>query len=111
MKALKTLIVPMHTYENSKVNFDLNKRKETIFEHIANKKHHLHVKDINQIPKILLSKDCFKKDKSNSKNRIYIGRREKQKERAKYIKIVTKINKNKSESIVTVYLIKNCLKN
>ena len=44
--ALKKLQVPLKTANGNEVYFDVDKRNETIFEHIANKSHHLTVKDI-----------------------------------------------------------------
>ena len=105
--ALKKLQVPLKTAKGSEVYFDMNKRYETIFEHIANKNHHLTVKDIDAIPNILLDKYTLKDDRSGKKFRTYIGRRGKQKERIKYLKIVTEIKNENRESVVTVYLTKN----
>ncbi len=107
VSALKQLQVPLKTFSGTEVYFDKNKRHETIFEHIANKNHHLTIKDINEIPTILLNENSLKSDRSGNKFRTYIGRRGKQKERIKYLKIVTEVGKGKKESIVTIYLIKN----
>ena len=54
IEALKSLPHPLKTFDGHEVLFDENKRHETIFEHIANKNHHLHVADIHQISSILL---------------------------------------------------------
>ena len=105
--ALKALPVPLITYNGSEVRFDVDKREETIFEHIANKDHHIHVKDIAVIPSILLSKGSLKNDRNGRKFRAYIGKRGKNKERLKYLKIVTELKKNKKESVVTIYPVKN----
>ena len=105
--ALKALPVPLKTYNGGEVRFDVDKREETIFEHIANKDHHIHVKDIVVIPSILLSKESLKNDRNGRKFRTYIGKRGKNKERLKYLKIVTELKKNKKESVVTIYPVKN----
>ena len=107
IEELKKLPKPLKTFDNHEVLFDKDKRKETIFEHIANKKHRLHTSDIQQIQSILLNKKTLKKDRNGKKNRCFIGKRSKQKEKNKYLKIVTTINKNKTESIVTICTVKN----
>ena len=109
IEELEKLPIPLKTFDNHNVLFDQNKRHETIYEHIANKKHHLHTKDIQQIPKILEQRKNLKKDKKGNKFRTYISKREKQKERLKYIKITTRINKNNQESIITINLIKKII--
>lgn len=104
--ALKKLKNPLVTWKGSFVYFDKGKRNESIFEHIGNKKHHLTVKDVNEIPIILKNKSSLKKDRSGSKFHTYIGKRGKKKENVKYLKIVTEVKKNNNESIVTIYLVK-----
>ena len=105
--ALKALPKPLKTFDGHDVLLDSDKRDETIFEHIADKKHHLHVADIEVIPNILSKKESLYKDRSGKKYRSYIGRRGRQKERVKYLKIVTEIRKGNKESIITIYLTKN----
>lgn len=105
--ALKKLPVPLKSARGSEIYFDNDKRYESIFEHIANKNHHLTIKDIKAIPAILLDKNSLKLDRSGKKFSTYIGRRGKQKERIKYMKIVTQKGREKRESVVTIYLIKN----
>ena len=104
---LKKLPVPLTTFDGHKVYFDIDKRSETIYEHIANKKHHLHSVDIMQIPEILKNKECLKNDRNGIRYKSYIGRRKKQKEKNKYLKIVTTIKKNKDESIITICTVKS----
>ena len=65
--SLKQLPVPLKTFDGHDVLFDEDKRKETIFEHIANKAHHLHLKDIEDIKRILSTKESLKPDKSGKK--------------------------------------------
>ena len=106
IEELKKLPKPLKTFDNHQVFFDNDKRKETIYEHIANKKHRLHTIDIKQIQTILLNEECLKNDRNGKKNRSYVGKRIKQKERNKYLKIVTTVNKNKTESVVTICTVK-----
>lgn len=105
--ALKKLPVPLKSARGSEIYFDNDKRYESIFEHIANKSHHLTIKDIKTIPVILLDKNALKLDRSGKKFSTYVGRRGKQKERIKYMKIVTQKGKGKRESVITIYLTKN----
>lgn len=104
--ALKKLPVPLKTARGKEVYFDVDKRDETIFEHIANKSHHLHIKDVNEIAKILMDKNSLQYDNKSHKFHNYIGRRGKKGEKAKYLKIVTEIKNENRESIVTIYTIK-----
>lgn len=107
INALKALPSPLKTFDGHNVFFDINKRDETIFEHISNKKHHFHVVDINAIPSVLKNKECLKTDRSGKRFRTYIGERGKTKEKPKYLKIVTLLGKNNKESVYSVYLVKS----
>ena len=100
--ALKKLPVPLLTFDNHKVYFDIDKRKETIYEHVANKKHRFHVVDISQIQIILKDKNSLKNDRYGVRYRTYFGHRKKNKEKKRFIKIVTTVKKNKNESIITI---------
>ncbi|MBQ9266482.1 MAG: hypothetical protein IJ186_05440 [Bacilli bacterium] len=102
IKALKQLKIPLKNFKGNDVYFDKDKRGETIYEHIANKNHHLYVKDIVEIPKILLDKKSSKNDKKNRQFCNYIGKRGKKKEKAKYLKIVTRVKQVNKEFIITV---------
>ena len=106
IKALKKLPVPLKTYGGKEVYFDVDKRNETIYEHIADKKHHLFLKDIEVIQKVLMDKLSLQKDSKSSRFHNYIGRRGKKNEKDKHIKIVTEIKKGKKESVVTIYTIR-----
>ena len=106
ISALKSLPTPLKTFDRHDVLFDIDKREETIYEHISNKIHHLHVADVNVIPIILANKASLKKDRSGKRFRTYIGERGKKKEKPKYLKIVTLLGKNKKESIYSIYLVK-----
>ncbi len=107
IKALKELPVPLTNFKDRKILFNLNKRKESIYEHIAVKSHHLHVSDIKVIPSILKNPKSLVSDHDNRKGKIYIGRRGKKHENVKYLKIVTQCNPDSTESIITIYLTKN----
>lgn len=103
VEALKKLPVPLMTFDYHEVLFDEDKRKESIFEHIANKKHHLHVVDIRRIPQILKDKESLKCDEKGEEFRVYIGKRGKQTEKPIYLRIVTHLKENNKESIITIY--------
>jgi len=103
VEALQKLPAPLITFDGHQVLFDEDKRKETIFEHIANKKHHLHVVDIKRIPYILKDKESLSVDHKEKNLRIYIGKRGKQTEKPCYLKIITHIKKNNNESVITIY--------
>lgn len=94
ISTLKALSVPLKSFNGVEVRFDIDKRDETILEHIANKEHHIHVKDLAVIPIILRDKYSLKNDRNRRKFKTYIGKRGKKKERLKYLKIVTKVKKN-----------------
>lgn len=106
IEALKKLPKPLQTFDGHNVYFDVDKRKETIFEHISNKKHRFHTSDIMQIPSIFKNKECLKNDCYGLTYRNYIGRRKKKNEKKKYIKIVTQVKKNKDESVISIYTVK-----
>lgn len=103
IKALKSLNVPLITFDGHEVYFDEDKRRESIYEHIANKEHHLHVVDIKRIPKILKNITSLSEDKYGIDFRCYIGKRGKKNEKQQNLKIVTKLKSNNKESIVTIY--------
>ena len=107
IEALKKLTIPLKTFDGHNVLFDKDKRNETIFEHIANKRHHLKVKDIELIPEIISRKENLRKDKNGDKFRNYVYRSKRKKERLKFIKITTRINSNSTETIITIHKIKN----
>ena len=106
ISALKALPTPLKSFDGHDVLFDVDKRNETIFEHIAKKTHHIYIVDVKMIPIILSNKLNLKNDRKGKRYRTYIGRRGKQNERLKYLKIVTEINKKGKETVVTIYPIK-----
>lgn len=103
VEALKNLPVPLLTFDGHKVYFDEDKRNETIYEHIANKNHHLHVVDIKKIQTILLDEFSLVEDKNGISFRTYIGLRGKKNESSKYLQITTRLKKDNIESIITIY--------
>jgi len=105
--ALKKLPIPLKSFDGHDVLFDKNKRYETIYEYIANKKHRLKVKDIELLPEIFSKKSSLRKDKIGTKFRCYIFKNKAKKERLKFIKIITRINTNKTETIITIHKVKN----
>ena len=107
--ALKKLPNPLKTAKNKEIYFDVDKRHESILEHIADKNHHLHVKDINEIPKILMDKNSLQNDSKSHRFHNYIGRRGKKGEKAKYLKIITEIKNGNKESVVTIYTIRKTI--
>ena len=104
--ALRKLPIPLKSFDGHEIYFDKDKRGETIYEHIADKKHHLFIVDIQRIPIILNDKTSLKPDRNGKRYRNYIGRRGKKNERMKYIRICTEIQKGKKESIITIYPVK-----
>ena len=101
--ALKALPVPLITFDGHEVYFDEDKRNETIYEHIANKYHHLHVVDIEKVPEILKDIKSLFPDKNGESFRSYIGLRGKKNEKPYYLRITTNVKSNNKESIVTIY--------
>ena len=101
--ALKALPVPLITFDGHEVYFDEDKRNETIYEHIANKKHHLHVVDIRNIKTILLDHLSLKVDRNGKGFRTYIGLRGKKNETSKYLLITTRLKANNKESVITIF--------
>ncbi|MCQ2086858.1 MAG: hypothetical protein MJZ37_02110 [Bacilli bacterium] len=97
--------MPLKNYNGNEVVFSVRSRGETIFEHIANVSHQFKVRDIEQIPKILLNQDSVHIDKKSRKFKNYYGRRL-GKNRKPYIKIITKLEKGKPEKITTIYTVR-----
>jgi len=105
VEALKKLELPLKNHTGNNIIFGTRSRGESIFEHIANKLHQFKVRDIEQIPKILLDQDSVHLDKKSKKFKNYYGRRQ-GKNRKPYIKIITKLEKNKPEKITTIYTVR-----
>ena len=105
--ALKSLSLPLKTFDNHDVEFNKDKRYETLFQHISNQKHRFKVNDIKEIPKILKDRKSLQNDEKKKVFRNYVGDRPKKNAKLKYIKIITRIMKGNKEEIETIYLIKN----
>ncbi len=103
LAALKSLPVPLKTFDNHEILFDSGKRYEPIFNHISKENHRFKIPDILEIPKIVKNKKSLQKDNKKSIFRNYIGNRPKKNARLKYIKIVTKKVSENKETIVTIY--------
>lgn len=104
--ALKRLPKPLKTAKGKEVVFDVDKRDETIFQHIAAKEHHLRLSDISLIPNILLNPNSVTNDCKSKRYNNYIGKRSKTNEKKKHLKIVTKVKSNNKESIITIYTVR-----
>ena len=107
MSALKSLPVPLKTFDNHNVTFEEDKRNESIFEHIGKQRHRLKLSDIKAIPTILRDPKSLAKDSKKSVFRNYEGKRPKKNAKLKYIRIVTRIIGPIKEVITTIYLFKN----
>jgi len=98
--ALQNLKWPLKNNEGNLVSVRRSARKENGFEHIAGKNHYLKVRDIEQIPDILLKP--YKVSISEKKGKTYFGIR-KGKNKSKYLKVIVRKCKDGSEQIITVY--------
>lgn len=111
VKALKELKLPMLNFKNEPIYFQKRKRYEDTFEHIANKEHHLKLKDVKIIEKIIKDKNSITKDKKAKRGICYIGKRTGIEKQRPYLKIVCIKNKNNIQEISNIYPIKkkvNC---
>ena len=107
--ALQKIKTPIIGVGGRKFYFRPKARNETGFEHIANKKHRLKVRDINEIVNILRHPVYWTEDRHNPIYRTYYGI-QKKKDSKTFIKIVTspvKGKRNEEEIIITVYPVKN----
>ena len=106
--ALSKIDVPIIGVNGIKFYFREKTRKESGFEHIANKKHRLKVRDIECIPEILRHPKKICEDSSNPIYKNYYGIR-KGRESNLLLKIVTSPVKGRREIeqiIVTIYPVK-----
>ena len=103
--ALSKIQTPILGVDGRKFYFREMIRKETGFEHIANKKHRLKIRDVESIPEILKHPKAWHSDPDNPIFRNYYGIR-KGKDSDTFIKIVTspvKGKRDEEEIIVTIY--------
>ncbi len=102
VKKLNQLIIPFKTNNGEKVVFADKGRYGTRFEHIADKKHHLTIRDIDLIPYILLNPFAVRKSKKVGSTVCYFGKR-KGVNKKQYLKIVIDFRNEKEGKIVTIY--------
>lgn len=76
-----------------------NARNETGAEHIAGKLHELKVRDIEILPNVLKQPLSVKND--NRKGKLYFGKR-KGVNKFPYLKVVVRVEKDDTETIITV---------
>ena len=82
-----------------------NARNETGAEHIAGKLHELKVRDIEILPNVLKQPLSVKNDKR--KGKLYFGKR-KGVNKFPYLKVVVRVEKDDTETIITVCSSKRC---
>ena len=82
-----------------------NARNETGAEHIAGKLHELKVRDIEILPSVLKQPLSVKNDKR--KGKLYFGKR-KGVNKFPYLKVVVRVEKDGTETIITVCSSKRC---
>ena len=82
-----------------------NARNETGAEHIAGKLHELKVRDIEILPNVLKQPLSAKNDKR--KGKLYFGKR-KGVNKFPYLKVVVRMEKDETETIITVCSSKRC---
>jgi len=105
INAIVNLPKEMKNCDDNVVTFRRNSSSETREEHIADSTHNLQVKDIKQIPKILLKPFIRKVDPNHPRRINYYGIKYKNNIFFSYIKIVTtRSDNNKHEEIITVYI-------
>ena len=103
--AINKLDWPLSNNKGSKVLLRNNARKETGAEHIAGKLHQLKVRDIELLPNIIKQPKSVVNDKR--KGKIYYGKR-KGINKFPYLKIVVRVGRDNSETIITVCSSKKC---
>ena len=103
IKALKELKLPLLNYEGTKIYFQKRKRYETVYEHIADKSHHLKLKDIEIIRKTLLDKRSVRKDNKTPKAVNYYGRRKGIEKQKPWLRIICVITKDGTQEISNIY--------
>lgn len=105
IKALEDLKQPLILKDNVRVIFAEKGRKETRFEHIADKKHRLKVSDIEMLPDILRNSTLISRSKKKDHSIIYYGKR-KGRKKPPYLKVVIDFRKERLGKIVTIYTVK-----
>lgn len=103
IKALKELKLPLHNFEGTKIYFQKRKRYETIYEHIADKSHHLKLKDIQIIEKTLLDRKSIRKDNKTPKAVNYYGKRKGIEKQKPWLRIICNVLKDGTQEISNIY--------
>ena len=103
--AINKLNWPLRNANGTKIFLRKNARNETGAEHIAGKLHQLKVRDIALLPDILKQPIVIKNDKR--KGKLYFGNR-KGINKFPYLKVVVKVEKDGSETIITICSSKRC---
>jgi hypothetical protein len=103
--AINKLCWPLVNNNGNKVFLRNNARYESGAEHFAGKLHELKVRDIELLPNVLKQPLAVKTDKR--KGKLYFGRR-KGVNKFPYRKVVVRIEKDKTETIITVCSSKRC---
>ena len=103
--AINKLNWPLVNNNGVKVLLRNNTRNETGAEHIAGKLHELKVRDIKILPSVLKQPLSVKNDKR--KGKLYFGKR-KGVNKFPYLKVVVRVEKDGTETIITVCSSKRC---
>ena len=103
--AINKLNWPLINNNGVKVFLRQNARNETGAEHIAGKLHELKVRDIEILPNVLKQPLSVKNDKR--KGKLYFGKR-KGVNKFPYLKVVVRVEKDETETIITVCSSKRC---
>ena len=95
---------PIHVSWGKTFHIRETARDQTGLEHIAEKRHHLRVSDVQQVPHILEKPMDRHRDPQNQHYRNYYGKR-KGNRPPRYLKIVTSVirKKENEELVITVY--------
>ncbi len=103
--AINKLNWPLVNNNGVKAFLRKNARNETGAEHIAGKLHELKVRDIEILPNVLKQPLSVKNDKR--KGKLYFGKR-KGVNKFPYLKVVVRVEKDETETIITVCSSKRC---
>lgn len=103
--AINKLNWPLINNDGVKVFLRCAARNETGAEHIAGKLHDLKVRDIELLPIVLKQPISIKNDRR--KGKLYFGKRRGM-NKAPFLKIVVRVLKDGTETIITVCSSKRC---
>ena len=111
VNALLELPDELVNFSGVKVKIREKKRNdESGIEHIALSRHGLKVKDIKEIPNIILKPNRYCKDRKRKNRVAYYGIRAGKKQNS-FLKIIAKENKDKSQTIITIFTCKTIRNN